>query len=132
MELASNVTLVTNILMMVISDLENASRLYDKLFESIIRINYSATVYKQLDRLVHFRLKVKAIFCKLIHVQVLERLHPMVGEICQNEALHSSLFNQFSLAVPLQIFELCYSFRRFYNFGKLLQQSERKCLQLYK
>ena len=51
-ELASKVALVTNTLMMIIADLENASRLYDKLFDSISRINYSATVYKQLDRLV--------------------------------------------------------------------------------
>ena len=55
-----------------------------------------------------------------------------MSNICQNEALHATLFNQFSLAVPLQIFELCYSFRRFHNFGRILHQTERKSLQIYR
>ena len=141
-EVTPTVTLVTNIMMVLISDLENASRLYDKIFESIIRIHYSSTVYKQLDRLVcrqnariqfpriHAHHEIAINSNKLF--QVLERLHPMVSEICQNETLNSSLLNQFSQSVPLQTFELCYCFRRFYNFGKLLNHSERKCLQLYK
>ena len=46
---------ITTILMTLINDMELSTGMYDKLYESIFRINYSAAVYKQLDRLVRIK-----------------------------------------------------------------------------
>lgn len=46
---------ITTILMTLINDMELSTSMYDKLYESVFRINYSAAVYKQLDRLVRIK-----------------------------------------------------------------------------
>ena len=115
MELASNVSIVTNILMMVISDLENASRLYDKLFESIIRINYSATVYKQLDRLVSKVFKAKVNLCKLILTPGAWKIAPNGGRnLPERGAAFQSIQPIFSCNTPS-------NFRAVLQFSKILQ-----------
>ena len=43
---------ISSILMRLIADLKTSSKMYEKLFESIFRIAFAATSFKQLEKLV--------------------------------------------------------------------------------
>ena len=63
--------------MTLINDMELSTSMYDKLYESVFRINYSAAVYKQLDRLVW----IKENCCWIVVLTLLLTYYEGHGEI---------------------------------------------------
>ena len=65
----------------------------------------------------------------------MERLHPLVREICTTDSLQQSTVDRQemdeSVETYLRIFELCYSVRRFYIFGKSHNISDKKGQPMY-
>ncbi|XP_023321251.1 BAI1-associated protein 3 [Eurytemora carolleeae] len=100
---------VSLILEEVIQDLDNASCFYDKIFDSTMKVHYTATIFKQLNRLI----------C--------ERVYPILVDICQEDDQETE---DEGFKTLIQQFQLCHEFRRFQGFGEGLSRVDKRGLNL--